>query len=94
VGGFSSKVPQRRFVNIPLQKKKRKIFLKRGSRNTLANLRRIHHIAVQDESIFVHMMSSLIKRKLWHPKGTRPIVTIKFICVNQLYIYILIARHI
>jgi len=42
VGGFSPKVPQRRFVNIPPQKKRKRL-LKRGSRNTLANPRRIHN---------------------------------------------------
>ncbi|HEY6537393.1 MAG TPA: IS630 family transposase [Candidatus Nitrosocosmicus sp.] len=31
-------------------------------------------IAVQDESIFVH--DTLVKRKLWLPKGIRPVVTI------------------
>ena len=30
-------------------------------------------VAVQDESIFVHDV--LVKRKLWFPKGSRPVVT-------------------
>ncbi len=31
-------------------------------------------IAVQDESIFVHDI--IVRRKLWLPKGIRPIVTV------------------
>jgi len=53
--GFSAKVPQKRVVNTA-SKEERKRLSKRGTRITLANPKRIHHIAVQDESIFVHIM--------------------------------------
>ena len=56
-----------------LRQKKRKTYSKRGTRITLANPKRIHNI-VQDESIFVH--DTLVRRKLWLPKGIRPVVTV------------------
>jgi len=47
---------------------------KRGTRITPANPKRIHNSSTEDESIFVH--DTLVKRKLWRPKGIRPVITV------------------
>ena len=57
-----------------LHQKKRKRHSKRGTRNTLANPKRIHNSSTEDESIFVH--DTLVKRKLWLLKGIRPVITV------------------
>ncbi len=54
--------------------KKRKRSSKKGTRFTLGNPERIHNSSTQDESIFVHDIT--VRRKLWLPKGIRPIVTV------------------
>ena len=69
---FSAKVPQKRFVNTASKKRKR--HSKRGTRITLTNPKRIHNSSTEDESIFVHDVT--IRRKLWLPKGLRPVVTV------------------
>jgi hypothetical protein len=48
---------------------------KRSIRITLANPKRIqYNSSTEDESMFIHNVT--IRRKLWHPKGIRPVVTV------------------
>jgi len=46
----------------------------KGVQETLSQIPEGFTIAVQDESIFVHNV--IVRRKLWLPKGTRPMVTV------------------
>nr|MBA3751055.1 IS630 family transposase [Nitrosopumilus sp.] len=72
--GLTPKVPQKRFVNTIRTRERR--FQKRVQ-EILSQIHTKEYegftIAVQDESIFVYDI--LVKRKLWLPKGIRPIVT-------------------
>lgn len=52
---------------------------KKGSRNTLANSRRIRNSITEDESILIHNI--LFRRKLWLPKGISPVGTVT--CSHQ-----------
>ncbi|HEY6537391.1 MAG TPA: hypothetical protein VIY08_16595 [Candidatus Nitrosocosmicus sp.] len=45
----------------------------KGVQELLLQIQKGFTIAVQDESIFVH--DTFVRRKLWLPKGIRPIVT-------------------
>jgi transposase len=45
----------------------------KGVQGLLSQIPKGFTIAVQDESIFVHDV--IVRRKLWLPKGTRPVVT-------------------
>ena len=46
----------------------------KGAQETLSQIPEGFTIAVQDESIFVHDV--IVRRKLWLPKGNRPMVTV------------------
>ena len=46
----------------------------KGAQETLSQIPEGFTIAVQDESIFVHDV--IVRRKLWLPKGIRPVVTV------------------
>ena len=46
----------------------------KGAQETLSQIPEGFTIAVQDESIFVHDV--IVRRKLWLPKGIRPMVTV------------------
>ncbi len=54
--------------------KRRERVLQKGVQEILSQIPEGFTIAVQDESIFVHDV--LIRRKLWLPKGIRPVVTV------------------
>ncbi len=54
--------------------KRRERVLQKGVQEILSQIPEGFTIAVQDESIFVHDM--IIRRKLWLPKGIRPVVTV------------------
>ena len=70
--GFSPKIPQRRFVNT--SSKGRERGFQKGVQETLSQIPKGFTIAVQDESIFVQDV--IVRRKLWLPKGIRPVVTV------------------
>ncbi|MER5175796.1 MAG: transposase, partial [Candidatus Nitrosocosmicus sp.] len=53
--------------------KRRERVLQKGIQEILSQIPEGFTIAVQDESIFVHDV--IIRRKLWLPKGIRPVVT-------------------
>ena len=54
--------------------KRRERGFQKGAQETLSQIPEGFTIAVQDESIFVHDV--IVRRKLWLPKGIRPIVTV------------------
>ena len=54
--------------------KRRERGLQKGVQELLSQIPKGFTIAVQDESIFVHDV--IVRRKLWLPKGTRPVVTV------------------
>src|SRR6478609_10536312 len=54
--------------------KRRERGFQKGAQETLSQIPKGFTIAIQDESIFVHDVT--IKRKLWLPKGIRPVVTV------------------
>jgi DDE superfamily endonuclease len=54
--------------------KRRERGFQKGAQETLSQIPEGFTIAVQDESIFVH--DTLVRRKLWLPKGIRPMVTV------------------
>jgi transposase len=54
--------------------KRRERGIQKGVQETLSQIPKGFTIAVQDESIFVH--DTLLRRKLWLPKGNRPVVTV------------------
>src|SRR3954462_11948316 len=54
--------------------KERERGFQKGVQETLSQIPKGFTIAVQDESIFVH--DTLVRRKLWHSKGIRPVVTV------------------
>jgi transposase len=57
-----------------LRQKKRKRGIQKGVQELLSQIPKGFTIAVQDESIFVH--DTLVRRRLWLPKGIRPVVTV------------------
>ena len=63
---------QERDLSILHQTKKRSSS-KKGQENNLSHIPKGFTVAVEDESIFVH--DALIRR-MWTPKGKRPIVTV------------------
>ena len=54
--------------------KRRERGIQKGVQELLSQIPKGFTIAVQDESIFVHDVT--IRRKLWLPKGIRPVVTV------------------
>lgn len=54
--------------------KRRERDIQKGVQGLLSQIPKGFTIAVQDESIFVH--DTLVRRKLWLPKGIRPVVTV------------------
>ena len=54
--------------------KRRERDIQKGVQGLLSQIPKGFTIAVQGESIFVH--NTLIRRKLWLPKGIRPVVTV------------------
>jgi Winged helix-turn helix len=68
--GFKPKVPQRRFVNTASKEEKGEF--KKKTREIISNIPKDFTVAVEDESIFVH--DTLARRRMWIPKGKRPIV--------------------
>ena len=75
-GCFTSGDSHRRFHRrdlLILRQKKRKRHSKRVQ-ELLSQIPKGFTIAVQDESIFVH--DTLVRRKLWLPKGIRPVVKV------------------
>ncbi len=54
--------------------KRRERDIQKGVQGLLSQIPKGFTIAVQDESIFVHDVT--IRRKLWLPKGIRPVVTV------------------
>ncbi len=56
-------------------KGRERCFQKGAQKELLSQIPKGFTIAVQDESIFVHDIH-IIRRKLWLPKGIRPVVTV------------------
>ena len=80
--GFSPKVPQKRFVNTASREEKEAF---KKVQETLKQIPEGLTIAVQDESIFVHDV--LARRKLWLPKGVRPVATNNWITSKDMRVW-------
>ena len=68
--GFRPKVSQRRFVNIA--SKEEKEAAQKKAEKVILNIPEGFTVVVEDESVFLH--DALIRRRMWTPKGIRPIV--------------------
>ncbi len=69
--GFSAKVPQKRFVNTASKEER---VLQKGVQGLLLQIPKGFAIAVHRMNQYLYDIT--VRRKLWLPKGIRPIVTV------------------
>jgi hypothetical protein len=69
---FSPKVARKRFVNAASNEEREQF--KKKAKEIISRIPKDFTVAVEDESIFIH--DALVRRRMWTPEGTRPIVTV------------------
>ncbi|MGC1930179.1 MAG: hypothetical protein WA667_14495 [Candidatus Nitrosopolaris sp.] len=69
---FRFQVPRKRFVNAASNEERKQF--KKKAKEIISHIPKDFTIAAEDESIFIH--DALVRRRMWTPVRTRPIVTV------------------